>query len=293
MIRASDAIAAARALIGTPYSELDCINLIKKVIRTAPGGNPKYTTASTVSLWASYDASPKYRDLTERWENLIGVRAGEIVFKGKPLGFSHEPHHVGIATGEGTVIHSSSVYGKVVETPLTTKEGWTLHAACRYIKPQEERGDGDMMETEQTNAIERRGPCALDPGQRPGQSRPTGASCQRHTRAATVDTPQGGALNLRSGPGKGSPVIGKIPNGTRVQVMAEPKEGWLFVQTGEKSGYVSKDYMRTEESSQEEEKPAERTLEWYVHVPCQSREQAEALACLIPGTVAVLIGGDD
>lgn len=268
MIKASDAIAAARALIGTPYSELDCINLIKKIIRTAPGGSPKYTTASTVSLWASYDASPKYRDLTERWENLIGVRAGEIVFKGKPLGFSHEPHHVGIATGEGTVIHSSSVYGKVVETPLTTKEGWTLHAACRYIKPQEERGDGDMTEAEQTNAI-------------------------RHTRAATVDTPQGGTLNLRSGPGKGSPVIGKIPNGTRVQVMAEPKEGWLFVQTGEKSGYVSKDYMRTEESPQEEEKPAERTLEWYVHVPCQSREQAEALACLIPGAVAVLIGGDD
>lgn len=125
-----------------------------------------------------------------------------------------------------------------------------------------------MTEAEQTNAI-------------------------RHTRAATVDTPQGGTLNLRSGPGKGSPVIGKIPNGTRVQVMAEPKEGWLFVQTGEKSGYVSKDYMRTEESPQEEEKPAERALEWYVHVPCQSREQAEALACLIPGAVAVLIGGDD
>ena len=27
-----------RALIGTLYSELDCINLIKRVIRTAPGG---------------------------------------------------------------------------------------------------------------------------------------------------------------------------------------------------------------------------------------------------------------
>ena len=32
MIKSSDAIRTARRLIGTPYSELDCINLIKKVI---------------------------------------------------------------------------------------------------------------------------------------------------------------------------------------------------------------------------------------------------------------------
>lgn len=50
MIKAQDAISAARALIGTPYSELDCINLIKRVIRTAPGGVPWYTTAGTNAL---------------------------------------------------------------------------------------------------------------------------------------------------------------------------------------------------------------------------------------------------
>ena len=38
MIKTQDAIRTARALIGTPYSELDCINLIKRVIRTARGG---------------------------------------------------------------------------------------------------------------------------------------------------------------------------------------------------------------------------------------------------------------
>ena len=41
MIKTSEAIRTARALIGMPYSELDCINLIKKVIRTAPGGDKK------------------------------------------------------------------------------------------------------------------------------------------------------------------------------------------------------------------------------------------------------------
>ena len=39
MIRNEDAIRAARALIGTPYSELDCIGLIVRVIRTSPGGD--------------------------------------------------------------------------------------------------------------------------------------------------------------------------------------------------------------------------------------------------------------
>ena len=50
MIKANDAIAAGRALLGTSYSQLDCINFIKRIIRTAPGGVPGYTTAGTNSL---------------------------------------------------------------------------------------------------------------------------------------------------------------------------------------------------------------------------------------------------
>ena len=46
MIRAEAAIRTARGLIGTTYSELDCINLIKKIIRTGAGGDRHYTTAS-------------------------------------------------------------------------------------------------------------------------------------------------------------------------------------------------------------------------------------------------------
>ena len=138
MIRASDAIAAARALISTPYSELDCINLIKKIIRTAPGGVKGYQTAGTASLWASGGLAPgnKYRDLTERSETISGAKSGMLAFKGKPLGRDGQPQHVGLVTERGTVIHASSVYGKVVETPLTAKEGWTLTAIHRYIEPE-------------------------------------------------------------------------------------------------------------------------------------------------------------
>ena len=52
-----------------------------------------------------------------------------------------------------------------------------------------------------------------------------------------------GGLNLRSGPGTGYPIIRVLPKGTLVGVMMEPLEGWLFVRTGENTGYVSAKYI--------------------------------------------------
>ena len=127
MIKTQDAIDTARTLIGTPYSELDSINLIKRVIRTAPGGVPWYTTAGTNALWASYIASDKYRDIIWRQEGIAGARAGMLALK-KHGG---DVHHVGLVTGEGTVIHSSSAAGRVVETALDAS--WQLLAVHRYI----------------------------------------------------------------------------------------------------------------------------------------------------------------
>ena len=136
MIKASDAIRVARSLIGTPYAELDCINLIKKVIRTAPGGVPGYTTAGTNALWNSYGMSAKYKDLTIRYGSLVQARAGMIAFKADGDDF----HHAGIVTADGTVIHSSSTQGGrgVVETPLTAGEGWTHVSVHRYIDTEED-----------------------------------------------------------------------------------------------------------------------------------------------------------
>ena len=42
MISVNEAIRMARSLIGTSYETLDCINLIKKVIRTGAGGDKHY-----------------------------------------------------------------------------------------------------------------------------------------------------------------------------------------------------------------------------------------------------------
>ena len=130
MIETREAIRAARALIGTPYSELDCSNFIKKIIRIALGGDKNYTTAGTNDLWDSDSKSAKYRDLTWKQEGISGAKAGMLAFMGVGTG---DVNHTGLVTERGTVIHSSKSRGCVVETELTAKDGWNGLGVHRNI----------------------------------------------------------------------------------------------------------------------------------------------------------------
>ena len=144
MIKTKEAIRAAREMIGTPYSELDCINLIKKVIRTAPGGDKNYTTAGTNDLWNSDSKSAKYRDLTWKQEGIFGAKPGMLAFMGVGTG---DVNHTGLVTERGTVIHSSKSRGCVVETELTEKRGWNGLGKHRMIAVDgEETVDSDEGE---------------------------------------------------------------------------------------------------------------------------------------------------
>ena len=144
MIDATTAIRAAREMIGTPYSELDCINLIKKVIRTAPGGDKNYTTAGTNDLWNSDGKSAKYRDLTWKQVGVSGAKPGMLAFMGVGTG---DVNHTGLVTERGTVIHSSKSRGDVVETELTEKRGWNGLGKHRMIAVDgEETADSDEGE---------------------------------------------------------------------------------------------------------------------------------------------------
>ena len=73
MITTNEAIRAARGLIGTSYETLDCINLVKKVIRVSAGGDKRYTTAGTNALWDSDSKRGRYRDLTWKQEGISGA----------------------------------------------------------------------------------------------------------------------------------------------------------------------------------------------------------------------------
>lgn len=208
MIETSEAIRTARALIGTPYSELDCINLIKKVIRTAPGGDKRYTTAGTNDLWNSDSKSAKYRDLTWKQEGISGAKAGMLAFMGVGTG---DVDHTGLVTERGTVIHSSKSRGCVVETELTEKNGWNGLGKHRMIAVCDDNAEGgDTM-----------------------------------FGNATVKTQTAGSyVNLREGASARAAVIGKVYDGERVNVLREAGAGWIYgkMQAGAE-GYMSADYI--------------------------------------------------
>lgn len=142
MIQAEAAIRAARGLIGTAYSELDCINLVKKVIRTCAGGDKRYTTAGTNELWNSFDSAPKYRHLIWRQAGIFGAKPGMLAFMGVGTG---DVSHTGLVTERGTVIHSSKSWGGVVETALTAKAGWNGLGAHRMIEVNGYMNDEDVQ----------------------------------------------------------------------------------------------------------------------------------------------------
>lgn len=178
MIAVKDAVNTARSMLGTPYGEMDCIALIVQIIRRSPGGVADYRCQGTNWLWDSVGNSGKYRHLTSRQEGIGGIRAGMLVFKRYGL---EDEGHVGLVTGSGTVIHASSVFGEVVETPLNASQGWDLAGVHRYIEKEE-----------------------------------TSMSRLYRARVATKEDP----LSLREEPKTGR-VIAKMPKDAIVDVMSE------------------------------------------------------------------------
>ena len=208
MIQAEAAIRAARGLIGTAYSELDCINLVKKVIRTAPGGDKRYTTAGTNELWNSFDSVPKYRHLIWRQSGISGAKPGMLAFMG--VGTS-DVSHTGLVTERGTVIHSSKSRGSVVETALTAKAGWNGLGVHRMIAVGEVDGDKSADEEQTENSAE----------------------------GEVVTVCAQGGLRMRKKP-RGR-YMKMILDGTQLVVLEE-KGGWLRVEYRGYTGWVSGEY---------------------------------------------------
>ena len=208
MIQAEAAIRAARELIGTAYSELDCINLIKKVIRTCAGGDKRYTTAGTNALWNSFDSAPKYRDLIWRQTGISGAKLGMLAFMGVGTG---DVSHTGLVTERGTVIHSSKSRGGVVETALTEKAGWNGLGVHRMIAVGEVDGDQSADEEQTEDSAE----------------------------GEVVTVCAQGGLRMRKKP-RGR-YMQMIPDGTQL-VVVEEKNGRLRVEYRGYTGWVRGEY---------------------------------------------------
>ena len=206
MIKTAEALRTARGLLGTSYDELDCINLIKKVIRVSEGGEKSYTTAGTNALWESDANSAKYRDLTWKQEGISGAKAGMLAFMGVGTG---DVSHTGLVTENGTVIHSSKSRGGVVETALTAKAGWNGLGVHRMIKVE---GSGDKSAG----------------GERAGSA-----------EYGRVIVCAGGGLRMRVKPN--GRYMQMIPDGTRLDVLEE-KDGWLRTAYRGHTGWISGTY---------------------------------------------------
>ena len=217
MVKTMDAIRTARSLLGTPYSEIDCIGLIVRVIRTSPGGVGAYRCQGTNWLWRSIDNSAKYRDLTWRHEGIAGARAGMLAFKRR----SRDVHHVGLVTGDGTVIHSSSAAGKVVETKLD--DTWQLLAVHRYI---------DVQELPQPAV-----PAAPSGGSLGDETEDTRMEAYKMKVVAS-------SLNVRDEPDIKGKRIGRLNEGAVVTVQASFSDGWKYITYGDGAlGYVDGSYL--------------------------------------------------
>ena len=207
MIKAEDAIAKARSLLGVPYGsgagEVECSNLLKRIIRSCPGGVTGYTTAGTNALWASREASAKYRDMTA-WRTL---GSGESGCAGEILAMvsGSSCDHVGLAIGDGTVIHASKSRGAVVCTDVYANT-WTHALTHRYI---EVGGAEDEM-----------GP-------------------DEYLLGPHIVCAQGG-LRQRETPG--GRYMQMIPDGARVEIIAT-REGWGQTAWRGHVGWVCMDYL--------------------------------------------------
>ncbi len=99
------AVAEARSYIGTPYGAygLDCSGFTSAVYANLGVSLPDDPVAQ-YSYGAPSEAAP-----------------GDLVFFDEAgYGISH----VGIATGYGTVIHASTYYGTITETPISQVPGY-------------------------------------------------------------------------------------------------------------------------------------------------------------------------
>lgn len=204
-VNGQEAVRIAASLLGTPYSELDCINLVKYVIRKGAGGVPSYTTAGTNALWSSQTASAKYRDITACRPIYDGsALAGELAV----IREGDDCSHVGICTGAGEVIHSSASRGEIIKTALSARNGWSHILTHRHITPS-----GQTVDNEPSIVPE--------------------VVLGEYIVCAT------GGLKQRITPG--GTYMQMVPDGTRIRAL-DKRDGWIQMQFKGHLGWVSADY---------------------------------------------------
>ncbi|MEG0767104.1 MAG: SH3 domain-containing protein, partial [Clostridia bacterium] len=132
-------------------------------------------------------------------------------------------YHVGLYVGDGRVIHAMGAQWGVVDGAL--ENGWT-HAGWL------QRVDYPTRATEEGTDKMRR---------------------------AVVTSPQGGAVKLRGAPSTSAVWLTRVPSCTEVDVL-ERGDVWTRIRAGDKTGYMSSEFLRPVEATDAEDAPLEENM---------------------------------
>ena len=149
-------IEGVRALIGTPYSECDCKDVIARPLGIRFSG--------TNWLWRSINNSSKYQYLVERLQTSMlseDMKPGDILFKirgGIPKGYNDSPdaYHVAVYIGAGKIVHSSPSTGvRESDYIYSAWQGWGRMKHVEYAEEstEEESTEMELSDHEMIKAI--------------------------------------------------------------------------------------------------------------------------------------------
>lgn len=146
-------VEGVKALIGTPYSQCDCKDVIARPLGIRFAG--------TNWLWRSIKNSSKYRYLVSRVQSPVptdGLKPGDILFKIRdkvPGGYDDQPdaYHVSVYIGNGRIVHSSPSTGvREDDYVFGSWQGWGIMKQVEY-RPKSPETAKEITDHEMIKAI--------------------------------------------------------------------------------------------------------------------------------------------
>ena len=231
--------ATAAAHVGYTYEEMDCQAFIEHCVRQA-GGSMDYRGSNDMARGAAWLGTLSQARAQGRLVPGAGVLIREETEENLPARYAGDGlgdfSHVGLYVGEGAlsdtdkngnarscdVVHSSATMGRVAGSTL--QNGWT-HVLWF---PEIDYGASGAA-----------GNAAAGDGLTAGAS---------PVRFATVVSPDGNPVKLRSTPSTDKPYLAKVPVGTAVEVMQDA-QGWAQVRLPDgKVGYMMTKFLTFEDA---------------------------------------------
>ncbi len=167
-----------------------------------------------------------------------------------------------------------------------TEETESVTAVTAEVTPYESRVNGSDTDSEETEEAAEADGFSIEEGEDGsytvsynGMTWTVGGE-ETTTLVGTV-TGVDSYLNLRSGAGTDYDVIGQLYLGTTVEVLGE-EDGWYQVTVGDKTGYVSEDYLTVEEVTSDNDSIDENYLLLLMAMMSQNDSDSSSSLALTP-----------